>query len=144
MRLLLLALLALLSATFRPVTWPAAPPAADAILGRWMTADKAGIIQIYAQQGVYAGKIVGPEPPRPDVNNPDPALRKRPLLGVVMLQNFRYDGNGAWEDGTIYDPNNGKTYSCTLKLRDANTLEVRGYVGISLLGRTEVWTRLQP
>jgi uncharacterized protein (DUF2147 family) len=142
MRILLLVLLALLSAASRAQTRPAASPAAAAILGRWLTADKAGIIQIYAQQGRYAGKIVGPEPPRLDANNPDPALRQRPLLGVVMLQGFRYDGAGAWANGTIYDPRNGKTYSCILRLKTASALEVRGYVGVSLLGRTEVWTRL--
>ncbi len=141
MRTLLLVFLALLSAAFRPV-FPAAPPAADAIVGRWLTADKSGIIQIAAQTGTFTGKIVGPvTPARLDDNNPDPTLRKRPLLGVLLLQGFRYT-DGAWEDGTIYDPRNGKTYSCVLRLKSANALEVRGYVGISLLGRTEIWTRV--
>lgn len=106
-----------------------------------MTADKSGIIQIYAQQGTYAGKIVGPDAPRLDTKNPDPALRKRSLMGVVLLQGFRYD-DGAWEKGTIYDPKDGKTYSCVLRLKDAGAMEVRGYVGISLFGRTEIWTRV--
>ena len=141
MRILLFALLALVSATYRPVSRTAAPPAADAILGRWMTADRSGIIQVYAQQGVYAGKIVGPDAPRLDAKNPDPALRKRPLLGVVLLQGFRYD-DGVWEKGTIYDPKDGKTYSCVLRLKNAGAMEVRGYVGISLFGRTEIWTRV--
>lgn len=138
MRRFLFLLLALASAAF----CPAPPPDTDAILGRWMTADKSGLVEIYRQQGRYAGKIVGPtDAPRLDTKNPDPALRQRPLLGVVLLQGFRYD-DGAWEDGTIYDPKGGKTYSCTLRLKSANALEVRGYVGVSLFGRTEVWTRV--
>ncbi|MBD2768144.1 DUF2147 domain-containing protein [Hymenobacter sp. BT664] len=141
MRTLLLLLLSSLSlAATAPTT---APPSPAAILGRWQTADKMGIIQIYQQQNQFFGKIAGPaEPSRRDEHNPNPKLRGRELLGTVILQNFRFDGARTWDNGTIYDPNNGKTYSCTLKLRDANTLEVRGYVGISLLGRTEVWTRL--
>lgn len=143
MHQLVLVFLLLLSSSSRPVSAPPRPPATDAIVGRWLTADKAGIIQVYGQKGRYTGKIVGPEnPPRLDANNPDPALRKRPLLGVVMLQDFRYDDEGAWKDGTIYDPRNGKTFSCTLRLKSASALEVRGYVGVSLFGRTEIWTRL--
>jgi uncharacterized protein (DUF2147 family) len=51
------------------------------------------------------------------------------------------DGN-SYEDGTIYDPENGKTYSCTIEMVNANTLNVRGYIGISLIGRTDVWKRV--
>ncbi len=121
---------------------PVAAPPADAIVGRWLTADKSGIIQIYARPGSYEGKVVGPvAPPRLDDHNPDLALRRRPLVGIVNLRGFRY-AEGAWTDGTIYDPNSGKTYSCTLRLPGPNTLTVRGYVGISLFGRTDTWTRL--
>jgi uncharacterized protein (DUF2147 family) len=63
-------------------------------------------------------------------------------LGSVILSNFVHAGGNKWEDGKIYDPNNGKKYSCNMKLKDNNTLEIRGYIGISLFGRTEVWTRL--
>lgn len=141
MRTLLLIFLALLSAAFSPASMLPAPPAADAIVGRWLTADKAGVVQIYEQQGAYAGKIVGPNAPRLDTHNPDPDLRRRPLLGVVILQGFRHTAAGSWEDGTIYDPKNGKTYSCILRLASATALEVRGYIGLSLFGRTETWTR---
>ncbi|ALD19916.1 DUF2147 domain-containing protein [Hymenobacter sp. DG25A] len=117
-------------------------PTAKAIVGRWQPADKRGTLEIYEHQGRFYGKVAGPTKPRRlDTHNPDPKLRTRPILGVVILQNFRYDGQGSWKDGTIYDPNSGNTYSCILKLRNANTLVVRGYLGISLLGRTVVWTR---
>ncbi|WP_303310069.1 DUF2147 domain-containing protein [Hymenobacter sp. BT730] len=118
-------------------------PAATAIVGRWQPADKRGMLEIYERQGRFYGKVVGPTKPRRlDTHNPDPKLRTRPMLGAVILKNFRYDGQGTWKDGTIYDPNSGNTYSSTLKLRNANTLVVRGYIGISLLGRTVTWTRV--
>ncbi len=79
---------------------------------------------------------------RLDDHNPDPHLRGRDLLGAVILQGFRSNGKGAWRGGTVYDPITGTTYSCALKLRNVNTLVVRGYLGIPLLGRTVVWTRL--
>jgi uncharacterized protein (DUF2147 family) len=59
------------------------------------------------------------------------------------LKGFVFEGNNEWKEGHIYDPNNGKTYRCNLELIDQETLSVRGYVGISLFGRTEIWTRKQ-
>lgn len=77
------------------------------------------------------------------MNNPDPKLRNREVVGLVMLNDFVFDGNKTWNDGTIYDPREGKTYSCKITLKDKNTINVRGYVGISMFGRTEVWTRIK-
>jgi uncharacterized protein (DUF2147 family) len=54
-----------------------------------------------------------------------------------------YSGNKEWSEGTIYDPENGSTYSCVIKLKDDNTLDIRGYVGIKTFGRTDVWKRVQ-
>ena len=78
-----------------------------------------------------------------DSKNPDPSLRKRPLLGSEILNNFDYLGNGTWGNGTIYDPKTGKTYSCKITRLNNDQLSIRGYVGISLLGRTEIWKRVQ-
>ena len=114
----------------------------DAIVGEWLTANKDGKVQIYKTGDQFFGKISwGNQKESKDTNNPDPTLRNQNLIGLVILKKFTFNGNDKWEDGTIYDPNNGKTYSCVIKLKDEKTLEVRGYVGISLLGRTEVWTR---
>ena len=74
-------------------------------------------------------------------NNSDPKHQKQPLLGLIMLRNFVYDEDQVWNDGEIYDPKNGKTYSCKMTLKDWNTLDVRGYIGISLFGRTDTWKR---
>lgn len=58
-----------------------------------------------------------------------------------MLNNFVFEGDNTWSDGTIYDPREGKTYSCKLTLKSPDQLNVRGYVGVALFGRTEIWTR---
>jgi uncharacterized protein (DUF2147 family) len=79
--------------------------------------------------------------PKVDKNNPDPAKRNTPAFGLVILKNFEKVKENYWENGTIYDPNNGKTYKSNLTLKDKNNLDVRGYIGFSLLGRTESWTR---
>jgi uncharacterized protein (DUF2147 family) len=114
----------------------------DAVLGEWLSEKKDGKVLIYKQGEKYFGKISwgkdGGE--KKDVNNPDEKLRTQPIVGSVILKGFEFTGK-SWEDGTIYDPNNGKTYSCTIKIKKANELEIRGFIGISLLGRTTVWTR---
>lgn len=124
-----------------------AQAAPDDIQGRWLSGDGEGWIRIEVDDNRLTGAIAGSPatnpaaPPRLDDLNPDPELRTRPLDGLVIMSGFRYDGNGKWSGGTIYDPNSGKTYKCTLRLLDRNTLKVRGYVGVSLFGRNDTWTR---
>jgi uncharacterized protein (DUF2147 family) len=126
----------------------------EAIVGKWLNQEGTSHIQIFkATNGSFAGKYFGKivwlkEPlkngkPKVDDLNPDPKKQAVPLLGLQILKNFVYDADDKeWEDGTIYDPKNGKTYSCNMTL-SGNNLNVRGYVGISMLGRTGVWTRVQ-
>lgn len=135
----------------------------DAILGLWLTEEDKGIVEIYRETGDdgksrYFGRIVwakwdyylegDPEEGQPvhDRENPDPSLRDRPIVGLVILQNFVYNARkGRWELGTIYDPENGKTYRCTMRLVEdpgvegGRRLDVRGYVGIRAIGRTTEW-----
>jgi uncharacterized protein (DUF2147 family) len=114
------------------------------ILGTWLTQDKEGLVQIYlAANGKLEGRIVedSGETEQRDDRNPDPALRTRPLNGAVILQGFRYVGNAKWTGGTIYDPDSGKTYQCTMELKGPDTLSVHGYIGVPLLGRSVLWTR---
>lgn len=114
----------------------------DAILGEWMNAEKDASFLIYKKNGKYFGKITwGTGGDTVDSKNPDPALRKRELVGLTILNNFVYTGENVWDNGSIYDPKDGKTYDCKMTLKDKNTLDVRGYVGFSLFGRTETWTR---
>jgi len=119
----------------------------DKILGVWLVEDKDAKVEIYKKNNKFYGKIVWlKEPnengkPKLDKNNPNEKLQTRPLIGLLILKDFVYADDLEWEDGEIYDPGNGKTYSCNMELVDYNTLEVRGYIGISLFGRTDVWTR---
>ena len=114
----------------------------DVILGEWLSQEKDGKISIYKQGDKYYGKISwGKTTGRKDAKNPDAKLKNRDLIGLVILQDFKYTGS-AWENGKIYDPNSGKTYDCILKVKDNNkVLDIRGYVGVPMFGRTATWTR---
>lgn len=125
----------------------------DMLTGLWLPSNGKARIQVYKgrKSGKYFGRIVWlREPndeetgkPKTDKNNPDEDLRDKPLLGYVMLRGFEYKGDKTWDGGTIYDPNNGSTYNCEITMPNKNTLEVRGYIGVSLFGRTDTWKRLK-
>lgn len=130
-----------------------AQDAADKVVGTWLNGEGTGQIQIYkTTSGHFAGKIVwlkepiDPETGKPklDKRNPDASKRTLPTLGLVNMRSFKYNAEDkVWEHGKIYDPKNGKEYSCKMEFSDENTLNVRGYIGISLLGRTDKWTRVK-
>ena len=122
---------------------------ADAILGKWLNPSGEGQILIYKKGPKFFGKLNWVKfpndaagKPKTDQLNPDASLRNRPELGLELLKDFAYDGDKTYENGTIYDPKSGKTYSCKMTL-NGNKLKIRGYIGISLLGRTETWTRAE-
>jgi len=124
---------------------------ADRLLGVWEPSNGKARVKIEKIGEKYYGKIVWlKEPndpntgqPKVDKNNPDNSLRTVPLKGYRLLKDFKYEGNNQWESGTIYDPENGSTYKCIIKMPDANTLDIRGYIGVEALGRTDVWKRLE-
>ncbi|SDK20556.1 Uncharacterized conserved protein, DUF2147 family [Catalinimonas alkaloidigena] len=129
-------------------TLPADNP--DAVVGIWKVGSGDAHVQIYKEGSEYFGKIVWlKEPndengkPKVDKNNPEEGKRNDPVLGMQMLRHFEYDEDNVWEDGEIYDPKSGKLYSCKMTLVKPNVLEVRGYIGISLIGRTDTWTRVE-
>jgi uncharacterized protein (DUF2147 family) len=124
--------------------------AQDITKGLWYNVEKTSKIQFYENNGKFFGKIVWlKEPndtkgkPKTDSKNPTESLRNAPLLNFIFMKNFKKINDKKWEDGTIYDPTNGKTYSCIITQTSANALDVRGYVGISLLGRTSKFTRVE-
>jgi len=147
---------------FAAVAIPAVADDGDAILGLWATDPEGGggeaHVRVYKEDGRYFGEIVwlaepvyqagdpdGPEgEPKTDDENPDPARRQDPVIGLLIVKDFVYKGDGEWHQGTIYDPDNGKTYKCKIRFGDdENVLKVRGFIGISLIGRTTYWTRVE-
>jgi len=127
----------------------AADSEADELLGIWLNHEKDAHVKIYKCGEEYCGKIVwlkNPEEdgaPKKDKHNPDESLQSRPLKGLDILSGFRFDKDKKWEDGKIYNPREGKTYSCYLKILDDGRLKVRGFVGVSLIGKTNYWTRIE-
>lgn len=82
--------------------------------------------------------------PKTDRSNPDLEKRKQPLLNLVVIQNLSYDSDDErWEDGKIYDPLNGRTYSCYLNMISKDRMEVKGYIGFSIIGRSHYWSRVK-
>lgn len=127
----------------------AAAASAQDVLGKWKLEDGTAIVEVYKSGDAFNGKIVWlQEPteadgtPAVDNNNPDPALRKRQLIGLNMLHGLKPAGD-EYSGGKIYDPGNGKTYYCSFKV-EGNTLRVRGSLDKrGLLGRTMNWFRVK-
>lgn len=123
----------------------------DLLVGRWLSAKRKNQVEIYKYGNRYFGKIVWmAEPndadtkkPKVDKRNPDDKLRSRPLLNLPIMTNLVYKGGNVWSEGQIYNPEDGRTYGCELTLRDANTLDLHGFMmGMSFLGKTTTWTRV--
>jgi uncharacterized protein (DUF2147 family) len=125
---------------------------ANKIEGTWYNDKKSSTIEIKkGSDGKYSGSISWLETPnedgkpKVDKENPDPKLAKRPILGLTIVKNFKYDsGKQRWIEGRIYDPDNGKSYDCFAWFEngDHDILYLKGYVaGIKVLGRTTEWTR---
>lgn len=122
----------------------------DKLIGVWQPSEGTAYVKIEKIGNKYYGRIVWlKEPlnekgePKTDVNNPDESLRSTPLKGYRILKDFVWnEEEGIWSDGTIYDPKNGTLYNCKIELTEDNKIEVRGFVGTAVFGRTDVWTRL--
>ena len=126
------------------------PAWGEGVVGTWVTEGDKSHIEISPCGLKICGSIVWLKEPldddkqlKHDAKNPSKSLRDRSIIGLPLLANFigPTEGN-VWEDGTIYNPEDGKTYSCTLTLLDTETLKVRGYVGLPLFGKTQIWKRL--
>lgn len=127
---------------------------ADDVLGIWLNEDKDAHVEIYKDGDKYFGNIVWLKTPnreetgkpKLDRENEDESLRTRPVMGLMLLKDFEFDGDDEWEDGTIYDPKNGKTYKCYMEFDDEDNmdkLKIRGFIGFSLLGKTTYWTKVK-
>jgi uncharacterized protein (DUF2147 family) len=136
----------LLTTTFLIISTMQVKAQSDRIVGVWLTSDKDAKIEIYQKDSRFYGKMIWLTPdvdgngkPLTDSENPDPTKRNRKLEGIEIISNLAY-ADGKWK-GTIYDPESGKTYSSQIKLVDETTLELTGFIGLPMFGRTETWKR---
>lgn len=126
----------------------------DPFLGSWKTEGGRSELEFFNCGEKICGKIVwlkesnytdskdGPVgTPKVDRKNPDPALRNRPIIGLQVMDGVVATGYNRWGNGSCYDPESGKTYRCKMRLISPDRLEMRGYIGIPLFGRTYVLTR---
>lgn len=128
------------------------------ILGEWVTVEAKSRVRIEPCGNRLCGRIVHLKEPnypadddkgmagrvKVDRENPDPRLRAQPVLGLRILQGFTPGPGPVWEGGTVYDPENGRTYRCKMTLDDNGRLQLRGFIGFSWIGRTTTWTRQPP
>jgi uncharacterized protein (DUF2147 family) len=122
------------------------PP--DSILGEWCTQKEENrppgrVKFVRAKDGTYMGILTWSAEPRKDVNNKDPKLRDRPLVGIVLMWHLRYD-DGEYVDGYVYNAEDGGTYRMKAEVLSPESLKIRGYLGISLFGQSKTWSRYQP
>ena len=126
-----------------------AQEATDRIEGVWFNGEKTSKIEIFkTKDGSYAGRIIWLKEPnneqgkaKVDYKNPETKLQSRPLMNLVILTGLSADGKSKYTGGKIYDPKSGKTYSAKAELTNNNTLALRGFIGVSLVGRTDTWIR---
>ncbi len=118
------------------------------LVGDWLVSEKTAVITFFADGGKFYGMTSWMKKPkdehgklRTDIKNPDPEKRSQTLIGALLCKNFVYKGDGVWSDGTIYDSRSGKTYNCKITMKDINTISLRGYIGISLIGGSATFTR---
>ena len=120
---------------------------AQSIIGEWetfddVTGDKLSVVEIYKTEDQYFGKITHlyEDPIDSVCDKCEGDNYNKPVVGLVIIENLIEDDD-EFNDGTILDPNNGKTYKCYLELEGNNKLKLRGYIGFSILGRTQYWQR---
>lgn len=140
-----------------PMVLNASTYPADSIAGLWEVAEGDGHIEIYRCGEKYCGSIAwlkepnypsddkGKMPGKPlvDRENPKKELRTRALIGLKMMEGYTYSGDNLWDEGRIYNTENGKTYNSRMSMKSRDRLELRGYVGIPLFGGTTVWKRVE-
>ena len=129
---------------------------ADDILGLWWTKQNKAKVEIVKCGVGYCGKLVWLKDPvyksgerdgwegkeKVDYRNPESAKHNNPILGLQIVSDLKFV-DGIWKDGTVYDPENGKTYSCKAEIEGGDVLALRGFIGFSLFGRTSEWNRVK-
>jgi uncharacterized protein (DUF2147 family) len=125
-----------------------ADPTPPPVVGLWQVYDDKtgqpnGVVRLYMQNGELNGVVArlrAGVPPDATCLKCSPPQKNKPVLGLVILWGLKPDGD-AWSGGSVLDPDSGDTYRCTVHLSAPDKLDVRGYIGISIFGRTQTWVR---
>ena len=115
-------------------------------IGFWKGGD--GTFEMFETEGKLSARIVALSEPKTaegkektDIYNPDPKKRNYPIIGLVFISGFMKTSDTRWENGTVYDPKSGRTYSCIMDLQGSDKIKLRGFLGIALIGRNYFWVR---
>jgi uncharacterized protein (DUF2147 family) len=134
-------LISCLAATILPTARAASP------IGLWRGAD--ATFEIFESEGTLSARIVSLSEPmtaegkeKTDIYNPDPTKHEDPIIGLIFISGFMKKSDDHWENGTVYDPKSGRSYSCSMDLQDPDKIKLRGFIGTSLFGRDYIWTRV--
>ena len=142
-------LISCLAANTATATPTGTMPGSVVPIGVWLLPNQRIQMEIAPCDDRLCGKLVWFKHPNDseglplvDSKNPDPALRARPLLGLTVLHDLRKTDDSTWEDGKIYNPDDGKEYNARMSIQDDGTLHVRAYVVFEVLGKTQILTRV--
>ena len=119
------------------------------LVGQWYNAEDNIVVTLFEDRQMVSGKVTWMKypndengNPKTDLLNPDESLRNRESVGMIMMSSFAHIAGNVWDNGELYDPKKGKTYTGIITLKDKNTLNLRGYIGLSFIGRySSTWTR---
>jgi len=126
-------------------------PDPPGVLGHWLSEKKKVLVEFYRCEDKLCGKIVWLAKPyyksgdfKRDRKNPNPALRDRGWCGIEVIQGLKAKGDGSWEDGEFYFPKEGRTFDIDIEGQADAGLKIWVYLGLRLLGKSEIWTRPEP
>jgi uncharacterized protein (DUF2147 family) len=137
------------AALFAAASAPVFAQGAELILGRWLTSNREGVVEIFHCADKLCGRLVwlrqpldSNGKPKTDIRNTKTELRSRQLCGVMLLGDFQPRGNQEWDGGCIYSPQKGETYDASMRLEGEGVPKL--HVGGALFGQTQTWTRADP
>lgn len=113
------------------------------VVGYYQGVEKNSIFKLYKSGDKYVGKLVWMKhPERRDTMNPDVSKRNKKLLGSIVVWGLAYDGKNEWTDGFVYDAIKGKTFQCNFTRDEKGNMEMRGYIGVPVLGKSEYFQKV--